>query len=279
MPNGHRSDSFRPLIVWHNSKCGWHKSKWRLRALSLHFRIKIPYMLPFLISSFISDCRTLISNVEHFKMRAKFNSSLSLTSHNTLRDWLSTHWGRVTHICVSKLTIIGSDNGLSPARRQAIIWTNAGILLIGALGTNVSEIFYKICTFSLKKMPLKMSSGKRRPSCLGLNVFKDCSIFFSLIIRSSRYGNNDMSYLLQNDILDGNKCITFHIDGYGVTTMYSVDAMTEKYMISTADRMCFAPLLIYRKSVGLISDPRAVVYSPHQAIKSWSACQLLWHCA
>ena len=46
-----------------------------------------------------------------------------------------THWGRVTHICVSKLTIIGSDNGLSPDRRQAIIWNNAGILLIGPLGT------------------------------------------------------------------------------------------------------------------------------------------------
>ena len=81
-----------------------------------------------------------------------------------------THWGRVTHICVSKLTIIGSDNGLSPGRRQAIIWTNAGILLIGALGTNVSEISIKICTFSLKKMLLKMSSGQRRPSCLDLNV-------------------------------------------------------------------------------------------------------------
>ena len=39
-----------------------------------------------------------------------------------------THWGRVTHICVSKLTIIGSDNGLSPDRRQAITWTNAGLL-------------------------------------------------------------------------------------------------------------------------------------------------------
>ena len=36
-----------------------------------------------------------------------------------------THWGRVTHICVCKLTIIGSDNGLSPGRRPAIIWTNA----------------------------------------------------------------------------------------------------------------------------------------------------------
>ena len=48
----------------------------------------------------------------------------------------STHWGRVTHICVNKLTVIGSDNGLSPGRRQAIIWASAGILLIRTLGTN-----------------------------------------------------------------------------------------------------------------------------------------------
>ena len=41
------------------------------------------------------------------------------------------HWGRGTHLCVSKIITIGSDNGLSPARRQAITWTNAGILLIG----------------------------------------------------------------------------------------------------------------------------------------------------
>ena len=85
--------------------------------------------------------------------------------------WASlSHWGRVTHICVSKLTIIGSDNGLSPGRRQAIIWTNAGMLLIGPLGTNVSEIFIEIYTFSFSKMHLKMSSGKWRPFCLGLNV-------------------------------------------------------------------------------------------------------------
>ena len=81
-----------------------------------------------------------------------------------------THWGRVTHICVSRLTIIGSDNGLSPGRRQAIIWTNAGILLIRTLGTNFSEISSKIPAFSFKKMHLKMSSAKWRPFCLGLNV-------------------------------------------------------------------------------------------------------------
>ena len=33
----------------------------------------------------------------------------------------STHWGQVTHICVSRLTILGSDNGLSPDQRQAIM--------------------------------------------------------------------------------------------------------------------------------------------------------------
>ena len=81
-----------------------------------------------------------------------------------------THWGRVTHICVGKLTIISSDNGLSPGRRQAIIWTNAGILLIGPLGTNFNEILCEIHTFSFKKMHFKMSSAKWRPFCLGFNV-------------------------------------------------------------------------------------------------------------
>ena len=83
-----------------------------------------------------------------------------------------THWGRVTHICVVKLTIIGSDNGLSPGRRQAIIWTNAGILLIGPLGTNFSEILIEIYTFSFKKMHLKMSSAKWRLFGLGLNELR-----------------------------------------------------------------------------------------------------------
>ena len=81
-----------------------------------------------------------------------------------------THWGRVTHICVGKLTTIVSDNGLSPGRCQAITWTNDGILLIGPLGTNFSEILIEIYTFSFKKIHLKMSSGKCWSSYLGLSV-------------------------------------------------------------------------------------------------------------
>ena len=73
-------------------------------------------------------------------------------------------------MCISKLTIIGSDNGLSPGQRQAIIHTNAGLLLIGPLGTHFSEILSEIHSFSFKKIHLKLSSGKWRPFCLGPNV-------------------------------------------------------------------------------------------------------------
>ena len=90
-----------------------------------------------------------------------------------------THWGRVTHICISKLTIIGSDDGLSPDRRQAIIWTNDGMLLIAPLGTNFSEILIEILTFSFKKMHLKVLSAKWRPFCLGLNVLTHCGLVIS----------------------------------------------------------------------------------------------------
>ena len=75
----------------------------------------------------------------------------------------------MTHICVSKQSIIGSDNGLSAGRRQAIIWTNDGIFLIGPLATKFNEILIEIHTFSFKKMHLKISSGKWWPFCLGLN--------------------------------------------------------------------------------------------------------------
>ena len=81
-----------------------------------------------------------------------------------------THRGQVMHICVGKLTFIGSDNGLPSGRRQAIVWTNAGILLNGHFGTNLSEILITIHTFSFKKMLLKVAPAKWHPFCLGLNV-------------------------------------------------------------------------------------------------------------
>ena len=97
-----------------------------------------------------------------------------------------THWGRVMHICVGKLTIIGSDNGLLPGWCQAIIWTNAGILLIWPLGTNFNEILFGFQTFSFKEMHLKMSSAKWRPFCLGLNVLRICCHWFRWWLRTEQ---------------------------------------------------------------------------------------------
>ena len=87
----------------------------------------------------------------------------------------------MTHICVSKLTIIGSDNGLSPGRHQAFIWTNAGILLILTWG----QISVKSCAkfiyiiYVYKKMHLKMSSAKWRQFCLGLNMLTNRVAYFT----------------------------------------------------------------------------------------------------
>ena len=80
-----------------------------------------------------------------------------------------THWSQLTHICVNKLIIISSDNGLSHGRRQDIIWTNAGLLLIGQF----NEILIELYTLSFKKMHLKMSSGNWRPSYFGLIVLSN----------------------------------------------------------------------------------------------------------
>ena len=125
-----------------------------------------------------------------------------------------THWGRVTHICVGKLTIIGSDYGLSPGRRHAIIWTNARILLIGPLVTNFSEILIEIHTFSFKKMLLKMSSGKWRPLCQWITVpviflcllfmlYWNLNIYIYIVIYSNFEFefNFDLSPVVANDIV------------------------------------------------------------------------------
>ena len=62
---------------------------------------------------------------------------------------LLTHWGRAMHICVTKLTIIGSDNCLSPGRCQPIVWTNAEILLIGPY--EQISVLIEIQTFHWRK--------------------------------------------------------------------------------------------------------------------------------
>ena len=106
----------------------------------------------------------------------------------------------MTHICGSNLTIIGSDNGLLPGRRQAIIWTNAGMLLIGPLRINFNEIWIKILTFWFKKMHLKVSSVKSQPFCLGLNVLNNEKHYQIYINHYDWYNLHDLSFKISVNI-------------------------------------------------------------------------------
>ena len=150
------------------------------------------------------------------------------------KDWdsevwerLLTHWGRVTHICVGNLTIIGSDNGLSPCRRQAIIWTSAGILLIGPSGTNFREILIEIHTFSFKKMHLKVSSANWRPFCLGLNVLN--LMIDSIIERDWEVSNPLVSLLLVCLISQSDNAVCHCINGLVQDSSFSKDYRFHKF--------------------------------------------------
>ena len=134
-------------------KCSWTLSVTCVRRLQF---------LEFISTSCM--CQLVISQIPRHLARSRppFEIMVSVWSTRTYTRPL-THWGRVTYICASKLTFIGSDSGLSPDRRQSVIWPNARILLIGLLGTNFSEILIVIHTSSFNKMHLKMSSGKWRP--------------------------------------------------------------------------------------------------------------------
>ena len=86
-------------------------------------------------------------------------------SWNDSTRWGLTHWGRATHICVSNITIIDSDNGLLLDRRQAIIWTTAELLIIGTLGTNLSENSIQIIFIQEKAFKSVVCKMASRPEC------------------------------------------------------------------------------------------------------------------
>ena len=151
-----------PVIDEKSSNAGSNSMSWRHHEIFLIlYQCEINQSL---LASKVSK-RSMLSHskTHNFQQNAHRNK-------NDKRSMVSfvclSHLGRVTYICVSKLTIIGSDNGLSPGRCQSIIWTVAGLSLNGPLRTNSSEMLFEIDKCSFRKMHLNMSSGKWRP--LGL---------------------------------------------------------------------------------------------------------------
>ena len=158
-----------PWITW-LSFCSQHLQMDCLPINTFELRQKFHWSL-FLPMGSIFKESPLAQVMAWCQVNTWTNDDYMLRHHTaSLGHHYLTHWGQMMHTCVRKLTIIGSDNGLSPGLRQAIIWTNARIFLIGHLVTNFKEISSRIHSFSFKKIHLKMSSGKRCPFCLSLNV-------------------------------------------------------------------------------------------------------------
>ena len=121
----------------------------------------------------IISSQTWCFKSHHVLSELKLHTALDIICLHAL-----THfpWCRI-YASVNRVSI-GSDNGLSPARRQAITWNNAGLLSIAPLRTSFSEIWIQILNFALKKMRQKMLSAKWRHLCRGdeLNPWASCQI-------------------------------------------------------------------------------------------------------
>ena len=138
----------------------------------------------------------LLNGTRNTKGESMWPLSYTIVTHvNSLRP----------HLCISNVTIIGTDNGLSPVRRQAIIGTKTGILVIGPLGTNVRENWFEIRTFSFKKIYFEMS-GNWRPFRLGLNMLIHIGLLDSRYIRLAIVLAHITSSVLPLHTLTNGKC-------------------------------------------------------------------------
>ena len=167
------------LFSWETRKCTFDTdnslwpsvAKWQIKLGSTLAKVVAHCLMA--ASYYLTQCWVIISEtLWHWTERNLTRNVQDIYPWYKFQNYKSTHWDQVTHICVSKLAIIGSDNGFLLRWCQANIWTNAWILVIWPLRTNFIENLLGIQRFLVKKMHLKMLSVMWRSFCLGLNVLK-----------------------------------------------------------------------------------------------------------
>ena len=78
-----------------------------------------------------------------------------------------THWGWVTHICVSKLTIIGSENGLSaPSHYLNQSWNIVNSNLGKKFQWNIKQNSYIFIQWNAFKNVCETAAILSRPQCV-----------------------------------------------------------------------------------------------------------------
>ena len=110
-----------------------------------------------------------------------------------------THWGlkhTLKRVCIYIYIYIYIyvSSRSSLVQYQAISWTNADLLPVGSLGTQLIEIWIKFQLFSLK-MQLKMSSAEFRPFHSGMNTLwcRSCEKYLNSLYWNIIFGNIEIS--------------------------------------------------------------------------------------
>ena len=129
-----------------------------LRVFETHWELFLPVHI-----FWLSGCTKLFDLVVHMILR-------HMAINVGLPNLVLTHWSRAMHICVSKLTIIGSDNHLSPGRRQAIIWTIAGIFNC-TLGNKLQWNFNRNSNICIRENAFENVVCEMASICLGLRAY------------------------------------------------------------------------------------------------------------
>ena len=133
------------LLTFHRYACGSLWSLIKLRLWGVMWGIDENYYVIVWEVSYRNDFSR--SDMSHSRsMRSSAPPPTALPGTST---YVLTHWGRMTCICIRKLTIIGSDY-------LAQCW-------------NIGD-FYLANIFIQEWIHLKLSSHNWRPFCLGLNV-------------------------------------------------------------------------------------------------------------
>ena len=169
--------------------------------------------------------KKLPCNLKHFKQLSNWDQCL----HAFMKKYVwnasrklshfSTHWVRVTHVCVSKLTFIVSDNGLSPGWRQAIIWTQCWNVVNWTLGSKLQWTFYQNSNIffqenAFENIVFEKAAILSRPQCVNkLKPEKKNGWSEGVLTMPMEYGSTKVlvwNEILQTTIL--NTCIFFQLN-------------------------------------------------------------------
>ena len=190
------------------------------------------------------------------------------SGHQHFHHMISDAWNNGHEVGIANLTIIGSDNGLAPCRRQAVIWTNHGISSTGPSGTNLSD------TKKCENVVWKIAAILSRPWCV--NPLDSLSMVGSLLMAMILYGcsNADKCWEITKDAsVSSSYRILLHITDFDLesssTCSYDWLSIRDGYGMS---------LMTSRMMTSWYGNASRIIRGIHWPPVNAMLCYFIYHC-